>query len=56
MLIACGTPWSAHSVGAVAALDVAVLDVVVDEAEVVAELHGGGARAGPRAWSPVIEA
>ena len=31
----------------VAPLAVAVLDVVVDEAEVVAELDGGGARAGP---------
>ena len=47
MLIAWGTPWSAHSVGPVAPLDVAVLDVVVDEAEVVAELDGRGARAGP---------
>jgi hypothetical protein len=33
--------------GPVAALDVTVLDVVVDEAEVVAQLHGGGARQRP---------
>ena len=39
VLIACGMPWIVHSVGAVASLDVAVLDVVVDEREVVAELH-----------------
>ena len=39
----------------VAALAVAVLDVVVDEAEVVAELDGGGAGQRPR-WSPAIEA
>ncbi len=38
VLIACGTPWIVHRVGAVAALHVAVLDVVVDEREVVAEL------------------
>ena len=44
VLIAWGTPWIVHSVGAMAALHVAVLDVVVDEAEVVAELHGRGAR------------
>ena len=44
MLIACGTPWIVHSVGRCRALDVAVLDVVVDEAEVVAELDRGGAR------------
>ena len=46
VLIAWGMPWSDHSVGPVAALDVAVLDVVVDEAEVVAELHGRGAGQG----------
>ncbi len=34
--------------GPVATLDVAVLDVVVDEAEVVAELDGGGAGQRPR--------
>ena len=39
-LMACGMPWTAHSVGPVAPFAVAVLDVVVDEAEVVAELHG----------------
>ena len=45
-LIACGMPCSVQSVGPVAALAVAVLDVVVDEAEVVAELDGRGARQG----------
>ena len=44
VLIAWGTPWTAHRVGAVAALPFAVLDVVVDEAEVVAELDGRGTR------------
>ena len=43
VLMACGTPWTVQSVGPVAALDVAVLDVVVDEAEVVPELDGRGA-------------
>ena len=47
VLIACGTPWIVHSVGPVAALDVAVLDVVVDEREVVAELDRRGARQRP---------
>ena len=46
VLIAWGMPWTAHRVGPVAALRVAVLDVVVDEAEVVAELHGRRARQG----------
>ena len=40
--------------GAVAALHVAVLDVVVDEAEVVAELHGR-APGSARRWSPAID-
>ena len=44
VLIACGMPWIVHSVGAMASLDVAVLDVVVDEAEVVAQLDRRGAR------------
>jgi hypothetical protein len=47
VLIACGTPVDRPQGGAVAALDVAVLDVVVDEREVVAELDGRGARAVP---------
>ena len=38
VLIACGTPWMRPQRRPVAALDVAVLDVVVDEREVVAEL------------------
>ena len=46
VLIACGMPWTRPQRRAVAALDVAVLDVVVDQAEVVAELDGR--RAGQR--------
>ena len=41
--------------GAMAPLRVAVLDVVVDQAEVVPELDGRGTRQRAR-WSPVIEA
>ena len=44
VLIAWGMPCFAQRVGPVAALAVVVLDVVVDEAEVVAELDRGGAR------------
>ena len=43
VLIAWATPKTVHSVGAVVALDAAVLDVVVDEREVVAKLDGRGA-------------
>ena len=44
VLMAWGTPWIAPQRGPVAALAVAVLDVVVDEAEVVPELDRRGAR------------
>ena len=47
VLMACGMPWIVPQRRAVAALDVAVLDVVVDEREVVAELDRGGARQRP---------
>ena len=47
VLIACGIAVDRPQRRAVAALDVAVLDVVVDEGEVVAELDGR--RAGQRA-------
>ena len=43
-LIAWGTPWTAQSVGRWRRSTIAVLDVVVDEAEVVAELDGRGTR------------
>ena len=46
VLIAWGMPCSDQSVGPMAALDVGVLDVVVDQAEVVAELDGRGAGQG----------
>ena len=48
VLIACGTPWTVQSVGRWRRSDVAVLDVVVDEAEVVAELDGRRAGQRPR--------
>ena len=55
VLTAWGMPVERPERGAVAPLAVAVLDVVVDEAEVVAQLDGGGA--GQRgAYSPVIDA
>ena len=46
VLIACGMPCLRPQGRPVAPLDVAVLDVVVDQAEVVAELDGRGARQG----------